>query len=83
MTVVDRRLSFVACRPRSNCRPASPTRPVIDDSPVVDLVSGDLGEAWAAEGTRILMFEREGTATTGDHHGDISHLRTTHGIDLD
>ena len=29
------------------------------------------------------MFEREGTATTGDHHGDISHLRTTHGIDLD
>ena len=37
----------------------------------------------AAEGTRILMFEREGTATTGDHHGDISHLRTTQGIDLD
>jgi mannose-6-phosphate isomerase-like protein (cupin superfamily) len=37
----------------------------------------------AAEGTRILMFEREGTATTGDDHGDISHLRTTHGIALD
>ena len=37
----------------------------------------------ADHGTRILMFEREGTATTGDDHGDISHLRTTHGIGLD
>ena len=36
-----------------------------------------------AGGTRILMFEREGTATTGDDHGDISHLRTTHGIALE
>ena len=30
-----------------------------------------------------MMFEHEGTATTGDDHGDISHLRTTHGIGLD
>lgn len=37
----------------------------------------------ADEGTRILMFERAGTATTGDDHGDISHLRTTHGLALD
>jgi mannose-6-phosphate isomerase-like protein (cupin superfamily) len=37
----------------------------------------------AAEGTRILMFEPQGTATTGDEHGDISHLRTTHGLALD
>jgi mannose-6-phosphate isomerase-like protein (cupin superfamily) len=37
----------------------------------------------ADEGTRILMFEREGTATTGDDHADISHLRTTHGIAFD
>jgi mannose-6-phosphate isomerase-like protein (cupin superfamily) len=37
----------------------------------------------ADPGTRILMFEPMGTATTGDEHGDISHLRTTHGITLD
>ena len=37
----------------------------------------------ADPGTRILMFEPAGTATTGDEHGDISHLRTTHGIALD
>ena len=29
------------------------------------------------------MFEPAGTATTGDEHGDITHLRTTHGIALD
>ncbi len=37
----------------------------------------------AEPGTRILRFEPAGTATTGDEHGDISHLRTTHGLDLD
>lgn len=37
----------------------------------------------AEPGTRILMFEPRGTATTGDAHGDIGHLRTSHGIDLD
>lgn len=37
----------------------------------------------AAPDTRILMFEPRGTATTGDEHGDIGHLRTTHGIELD
>jgi mannose-6-phosphate isomerase-like protein (cupin superfamily) len=33
--------------------------------------------------TRILMFEPTGTPTTGDEHDDISHLRTTHGLELD
>ena len=37
----------------------------------------------ADPGTRILMFEPAGTATTGDEHGDIAHLRTSHGIALD
>jgi len=37
----------------------------------------------ADPGTRILMFEPQGTPTTGDDHGDIGHLRTTHGIPLD
>ena len=37
----------------------------------------------ADPGTRILMFEPAGTATTGDEHGDIAHLRTTHGLPLD
>ena len=36
----------------------------------------------AAPGTRILMFEPQGTATTGDE-GDVEHLRTTTGIPLD
>lgn len=37
----------------------------------------------AEPGTRILMLEPSGTPTTGDEHGDISHLRTTHGLPLD
>lgn len=37
----------------------------------------------AEKRTRILMLEPRGTATTGDGHGDIRHLRTTHGLDLD
>lgn len=36
----------------------------------------------AEPGTRILMFEPQGTPTTGDSHGDISHLRTTRGLPL-
>jgi mannose-6-phosphate isomerase-like protein (cupin superfamily) len=36
----------------------------------------------AAQGTRILMFEPQGPPTTGDDHGDIGHLKTTHGIEL-
>lgn len=37
----------------------------------------------ADPGTRIMMFEPQGTPTTGDEHGDIEHLHTTHGIELD
>ena len=38
----------------------------------------------ADPGTRILMFEPAGdAATTGDEHGDIADLRTTHGLPLD
>ena len=36
----------------------------------------------AEPGTRILMFEPQGTPTTGDSHADISHLRTTHGLPI-
>lgn len=36
----------------------------------------------AAPGTRILMFEPNGTPTTGEE-GDVAHLRTTTGIELD
>lgn len=36
----------------------------------------------AAPGTRILMFEPRGTPTTGDQ-GDVEHLRTTAGVELD
>jgi mannose-6-phosphate isomerase-like protein (cupin superfamily) len=56
---------------------------VLEPGDIFTVPSGVEHFPHAAEGTRILMFEREGTATTGDHHGDISHLRTTHGIDLD
>jgi len=37
----------------------------------------------AEPGTRILMFEPQGTPTTGDSYADISHLRTTYGLSLD
>ncbi len=37
----------------------------------------------ADPGTRILMLEPQGTPTTGDEHGDIGHLSTTHGLALD
>ena len=36
----------------------------------------------AAPGTRILMFEPQGTPSTGDE-GDVDHLTTTTGVPLD
>ena len=56
---------------------------VLDPGDVFTVPRGTEHFPHAAEGTRILMFEREGTATTGDDHGDISHLRTTRGIALE
>ncbi|MFC5380981.1 cupin domain-containing protein [Aquipuribacter nitratireducens] len=56
---------------------------VLDPGDVFTVPRGAEHFPRAAEGTRILMLEPRGTATTGDRHDDIAHLRTTHGLDLD